>query len=62
MGEASISAAALVWWSVGKAGSQPPTRGLVCEAEVEPWGKSQDTGMFGRWEWVKETRKYFEVN
>lgn len=62
MGEASISAAALLWWSTGKVGSQPSARGLVCEAEVELRGMSQDISMFVRWEWIKETRKYFELN
>jgi len=62
MGESSVHAASLVWWSTGKAGPQPPARGWVCKAEVELRGVSQDTGMFVRWEWVKVMRKYFELN
>lgn len=38
------------------------SRGLVCEAEVEPKGTSQDRGTFARWEWVKEARKYFDLS
>lgn len=29
---------------------------------MEPRGTSQDIGVFLRWERVKETRRYFEVN
>lgn len=52
----------LLWWSTGKAGSEPHAPGLVCEAEVGRRGMSQDIGMFVRWELVKETRRYFKLN